>query len=204
MSAAAPLHRMVAWAHRLLAEILRPGDLAVDLTAGNGGDTEFLYRCVGRGGRVLAFDLQEDALAGAAGRLWKAEAQVHLPQGDGADLSAPGIYLIHDDHARIRAHCSESPRAAIANLGFCPGGDRSIVTGVRSTCMALSAALELLAPGGRAAVVVYVGHEGGREEADGVESLFASLPPGLWLTLRMGVPNRAESPFLLLAEKRRL
>ena len=44
-------------------EHLKPGDTAVDFTMGNGNDTLFLSRTVGEGGRVYAFDIQEEALA---------------------------------------------------------------------------------------------------------------------------------------------
>ncbi len=60
------LIRVVLWAHQLLAEVLSPGDTAVDLTAGNGTDTLFLARLVGPVGRVIAFDIQQQALQNTA------------------------------------------------------------------------------------------------------------------------------------------
>ena len=39
------------FSHELMGACIRPGDLAVDATAGNGGDTEFLCRLVGEQGR---------------------------------------------------------------------------------------------------------------------------------------------------------
>ena len=41
---------------------LKPGDVAVDFTMGNGHDTEFLSKTVGPEGFVYAFDIQEQAL----------------------------------------------------------------------------------------------------------------------------------------------
>ena len=49
-------------AARYVEEILRPGDVAVDATMGNGKDTQFLCELVGETGRVYAFDVQEEAL----------------------------------------------------------------------------------------------------------------------------------------------
>ncbi len=60
------LLRMAPWAHAFLAEVLPPGSLAVDLAAGNGHDAHFLYRLVGERGRVLAFDVQHEALQATA------------------------------------------------------------------------------------------------------------------------------------------
>ena len=56
-------------AARYMEEILRPGDIAVDATMGNGKDTQFLCELVGETGRVYAFDVQEEALERTAARL---------------------------------------------------------------------------------------------------------------------------------------
>lgn len=40
------------------AQVLRPGDVAVDATAGNGHDTLFLAQAVGPSGTVYAIDVQ--------------------------------------------------------------------------------------------------------------------------------------------------
>ena len=44
---------------RFILAHLRPGDVAVDCTMGNGNDTAFLSESVGETGRVYAFDIQE-------------------------------------------------------------------------------------------------------------------------------------------------
>ena len=69
MMSASPLTRIVPWSQQLLAEILDPGETAIDLTAGKGKDTLFLYRTVGAGGRIIAFDVQPRALELSAERL---------------------------------------------------------------------------------------------------------------------------------------
>lgn len=196
-----PLHRLVSWSHRLLSEVLSPGDFAVDLTAGNGADTEFLYRCVGHEGKVLSFDIQEKAIEATTERLYRLGAAVFRTPA-GGEMASPGIHLVQDDHARLGEYCRDAPRGCIANLGYRPGGDRAISTEAHSSSAALKCALDLLAPGGRIAVVAYSGHEGGLAEASQIDAQMTSLPPAEWLTLRIGVPNREGSPFLLIAEKR--
>ena len=52
-----------------MEDILREGDVAVDATMGNSGDTAFLCKLVGETGRVYAFDVQEEALERTAARL---------------------------------------------------------------------------------------------------------------------------------------
>lgn len=46
-----------------LAARLADPRLCIDATCGNGGDTAFLCRLVGEGGRVLGFDIQPEAIA---------------------------------------------------------------------------------------------------------------------------------------------
>lgn len=195
--------RLIPWAHHFLSEILRPGDLAVDLTAGNGHDTLFLFKAVGDGGQVLAFDLQQAALERTAERLHAAGAAVTL-QTDRTPLPAsiPGVHLVRDCHSRLADYLHQPPRAIIANLGYLPGGDSALITKSVSTLGALRTALKFLAPGGRIAVVVYVGHPGGREEGAEVETLFRGLPAGQWQVLKLEAANRQQAPFLLTAQKR--
>jgi tRNA A58 N-methylase Trm61 len=44
---------------------LKEGDTCADFTMGNGHDTAFLSKTVGKNGHVYAFDIQEDALISA-------------------------------------------------------------------------------------------------------------------------------------------
>ena len=56
----------------LLSRALRPGDVAVDATMGNGHDTLALARLVGEAGHVYAFDVQRAALDATRARLEEA------------------------------------------------------------------------------------------------------------------------------------
>ena len=47
---------------QFILEHLSEGEVAVDFTMGNGNDTLFLSKTVGKKGRVYAFDIQESAL----------------------------------------------------------------------------------------------------------------------------------------------
>ena len=196
-----PPNRLVPWAHRFLADILRPGDSAVDLTAGNGWDTLFLFGCVGSSGTVLAFDIQEEALGTTAERVRSAGARVGRPD-PGEEPTEPGVFLILDDHAHLERYC-RSIRGAVANLGYRPGGARQTATSTPRTRLALSAAMARLEVGGRMVVVTYVGHPGGREEAEMVEELFGGMDAGRWSTVGLSVPNQPLGPRLFMAERRK-
>lgn len=201
-AAALHLTRIVAWAHELLAPALHSGDLAVDLTAGRGRDTLFLFHQVGPTGRVLSFDVQPAALLQTETLLTTAGAVVHWHDSVRApDCSAPGVHLLGVGHERLSDYLDAPPRAVIANLGYLPGGPHEIATAAETTRKALDHAYASLVPGGRLAVVAYPGHAGGAAEAAMVEAFFARLPVAAWLTLRLTLPNAPDGPLLLVAQK---
>jgi SAM-dependent methyltransferase len=143
----------------------------VDATVGNGHDTLFLARQVGRGGRVYGFDIQQAALDAATVRLHEAqaEAQVRLFKAghEGmADLLPP------EARGRIKA--------VLFNLGYLPGSDKQTVTQPDTTIVALEGILQWLAPDGVVSVLAYTGHPGGREEAECVKAWAAKLPQERW------------------------
>lgn len=196
------LPHIISWSHRLVREVLLPGDLAVDLTAGRGRDTLELCRAVGPEGCVLSFDIQEQALSDTRERLECEGVVVDACLTISPPEDACGAWLIHADHRELSSYLSRPPRAVIANLGYLPGGDRQIKTRPDSTGEALQTALSHLLPGGRLVCVLYTAHEGGAEEAATVERIFTSLSSRDWFVLRLQVANRVQAPYLLVVEKR--
>lgn len=142
-------------AHRRVGERLGPGAAAVDATAGNGHDTLFLARKVGPAGRVFAFDIQRQALNNSRARLEAAGC-------------AAWVVFFRASHARllekIPVQYESAIQAVMFNLGYLPGGDKTIITRAPATVAALTAGLRLLAPGGILTVLAYPGHAGGASE----------------------------------------
>ncbi len=197
-----PLTNVVKWGHEILAEIIEKGQLVIDLTAGNGYDALKLYQIVGDSGQVIAFDIQTKALQNTQQRLVAAGARVRMHQAEEGPLPAdPGVDLVADGHQRLVAYLPGAPQAVIANLGYLPGGDQSLITRPESSLQALRQASELLAPGGRIAVVVYPGHPGGLDEGKQVDQFFTDLSEDVFQVLRMQVVNKTKAPYLLVAEK---
>jgi len=196
------LTRIVSWSHSLLLEVLQPGDLAVDLTAGKGRDTLMLADAVGPGGKVVAFDVQAEALVQTAARLKAAgHSTLFWPEGEPIP-AAPGCYLVQGCHSSLQNSVGQQLRAVIANLGYLPGGDPAQVTCSLTTVAALQQSLQLLEAGGRLAVTVYPGHSGGAEEGAAVLEMLKDLSSAAWQVLQLVVANHGMAPYLLVAEKK--
>ena len=176
---------LVEQAQRALAAVLRPGDIAIDATVGNGHDTLFLARQVGADGKVYGFDIQQQALDNAYTRL--------LAAGESAQVA-----LYHAGHEAMAvvlpATLTGRVRAVMFNLGYLPGGDKQRTTGGATTLAALYPAAALLAPGGVISVRAYTGHPGGREEAGQVKRWALSLPRDLFATAVEVPPGRQGTP----------
>jgi len=69
---------LVEQTQHLITPYLRPGDSAIDATAGNGYDTAFLANTVGPHGHVYAFDLQQKALTATKSHLATRDLS-HIP-----------------------------------------------------------------------------------------------------------------------------
>ena len=74
-------------AHAFLQRYVCPGDTCIDATAGRGRDTAFLCRLTGETGRVLAFDIQEEAVRQTRALLEQEglSAEVYLDSDPGDD-----------------------------------------------------------------------------------------------------------------------
>ena len=185
-----PILRSARWiAAGYMQQVLRPGDLAVDATMGNGHDTQRMAELVGPEGRVIAFDIQAQAVEKTRLRLTEAGLEDR-------------VTLVRDSHARMAAYLPAAPRLIAFNLGFLPGGDKAVTTLLDSTLTAVDAAMELLAPGGMLLVCCYPGHAEGARELEALRALFASVPPQRFNILEHTFLNAGEgAPVCFAAEK---
>lgn len=178
------------YSHTLLADCVRPGDAVVDATAGNGHDTLYLTTLVGQTGHVYACDIQADALTNTRALL------------DTHHVTTP-VTLIHDSHATLADYLTGPIRAAIFNLGYLPGSDRTQITRPSTTIPAIQALQERLTPGGRIIIVCYWGHDGGQQEKDALDAYMPTLPQKEWTCLRYEFLNQQHCPpVLYVVEKR--
>jgi len=182
-------HPILNQAHAWVERVLRPGDLAVDATVGNGRDTAILAERVGPGGRVIGFDLQQDALDAASARLTSPGT------ADRVTLVRTG----HEGMARVVAQHfpGRRPKAVMFNLGYRPGGDRAFATRPVTTLPALAAALDIVLPGGIITIVCYPGHAGGKDEQDAVLAWARAIPSVRATVVLYQFWNAVNAPCLL-------
>ncbi len=180
--------RPTALAQGLLRDVIHGGDQVIDATAGNGHDTLFLAECVGESGRVLAFDVQEAAVASAREKITQAGF-------------AERVIFFQESHERMEAHAAaESAAAVMFNLGYLPGEDHERTTEPGTTLNALEATARVLKPGGVLSVICYPGHPAGAVEAEAVEKWMTARSSRGWRVARYGaVGTRRPAPFLLVA-----
>ncbi|WP_029743338.1 tRNA (mnm(5)s(2)U34)-methyltransferase [Streptococcus suis] len=178
------IKRPIHLSHDFLAEVLTPEDLAVDATMGNGHDTLFLAQ---RAGKVVAFDIQEQALTTTAEKLEKA--------------GLTNAKLVLTGHENLDQYVEEC-KAAIFNLGYLPSADKSVITLPATTLQAIEKVLDRLVVGGRLAIMVYYGHEGGALEKDAVLDFISQLDQTVFTAMLYKPLNQVNTPpFLVMVER---
>ena len=168
---------------------IKKGGVAVDFTMGNGHDTLWLSEAVCESGKVYAFDIQPQAL----------ESSRRLLEQKGA---ANNYTLILDSHSNVLNYVSEKICIGMFNLGFLPGGDKSITTKRETTMIAIRAAIELLDADGALLIAVYPGHEEGSIEGELIEKELETLNRRELCASKFKIVNSPTSPFFFLVERK--
>lgn len=177
-------------AHEWLRNIIRPGDWVIDATLGNGHDALFLAQCVGEQGKVVGFDVQQQALDAATANFRRHEV-------------GESVYEWHlASHARVADLVTRPVRAVMFNLGYLPGADHAVITSTEETLAALAAATALLMPGGMLTVVCYPGHDGGDREAEAVKAWAKGIGVGWHVVHYEKWATRQPAPELIALQKK--
>lgn len=172
----------------ILAHI-KPGRVAVDFTMGNGHDTLWLSEHMGEEGKVYAFDIQQQALDSTERLL--------------DESNAPKNYtLIKASHHLVKDYVKEKICVGMFNLGYLPGGDKSITTLRETTLLAVDAAIDLLEEDGGLLIAVYPGHAEGAVEGQLINEKLSLLDRKVFCVSRLQIINSPTSPFFFLVERR--
>lgn len=179
---------LLALEKSLISPHVKVGGVAVDFTMGNGHDTLWLSRAVGDAGRVYSFDIQQQALDSTAALLSSERAE--------------NCTLILDSHSNVKKYVEEPICVGLFNLGFLPGGDKSVTTLVETTLPAIRDGIDLLGDGGALLIAVYPGHAEGTREGEAIERMLADYDRRKICCSKFRIVNSPSSPFFFLVEKK--
>lgn len=163
---------------------LKPGDTAIDATAGNGNDTLKLLQKIGENGKVFAFDIQKQALL---------TTQDKLKQNGYSNYE-----LILDSHSKMDKYVNSAVSCVIFNLGYLPGSDHSICTKSETTITAIEKSLNLIHDDGFVSVTVYYGKNSGTDEKDSVMNFLKTIDHKKYTVLLFDFYNRPNNPPLTI------
>lgn len=168
--------------HRFIKTYLSKGGFAIDATAGNGGDTLLLCETVGENGRVLAMDIQRQAVENTR-KLVEEKGFSHLVQ------------VVQDSHANLAQYAApESADCVVFNFGWLPGGDHNVFTQKESSLSAIEQGLACLKTGGIMSLCVYYGRNNGYEERDAILEYVRGLDHRKYTVLVVDFANRINDP----------
>lgn len=172
----------VSITHQWIREHVKPGDFCIDATAGKGNDTAFLCELVGATGRVLAFDILEDAVQSTRFFL--------IERG----LDSIGFVRL-DSHSHMDQYTQpETVDCIVFNFGYFPGGDRSMFTLAETSVEAIMKGLTLLKPDGIMCLSVYYGGLNGVTERDAILACLKALDPKAYTVIVCEFLNRQGNP----------
>lgn len=179
-------------AHNLLEKELTGGNIVIDATVGNGHDTVFLAKLVGKQGTVFGFDVQQQAIS---------TTQQQLKQ-----VQFENFFLFHASHSEMDMHIPKRQHGKIKlimfNLGYLPGSDKTIITQANTTLIALKKSIVLLEANGVLTITAYPGHIGGEEETKQVKLWCEQLDPLIYTLEQIRSSEKITAPRLFIVRKK--
>lgn len=174
-------------AQQIVRGSVSQGETVVDATLGNGHDALFLAQLVGADGKVLGFDVQQEALDASSHKLVQA----------GVSEEVMEFHCV--GHESLEEYVQAPLAAVMFNLGYLPRADKAVITTAETTLPALEQALDGLKVKGVLTVMCYPGHSGGELESEAVVAWASALDRGQARVMRYGMLNAPNSPAFLIA-----
>jgi len=165
--------------------------IAIDATVGNGHDLFKIASLLLKDpkSQVYGYDIQKEALEKSQARLKEAFSEEEFSR----------IQWIHASHEAFPEDLEVD--CVVYNLGYLPGGDKSVTTKTEKTLVSLKNALAILKPGGIVFVTCYPGHEEGALELEALLSWSETLNPGQFSSSHLAITNREKAPQVLIIQK---
>lgn len=179
-------------AHSYWKAHLRQGDFAIDATLGGGYDALFIASLILKGGGELwGFDIQKEAIQRSEKRLQENLSSQEMKQ----------VTLFHASHQKFPLHPTKKPSLIVYNLGYLPGGDKTIVTQTKNTLQSVTHALSLIKKGGVLSITCYRGHQEGEKEERALIKWLHALPYKNYTLSYQKWLHGIKTPSLILIKK---
>lgn len=180
-------------AHNLWKNLLQDGDGVIDATCGNGKDSLVLSKLLQekKETHLVCMDIQQEALN---------NTKLLLEKTFPTFLPFTEFHL--GSHEKLHTPKTGKIKLIVYNLGYLPGGNKSLTTRVSSTLASIKDGLGILSSGGLISITCYPGHEEGAREESALIDFLSSLDPKDWSASYFQFQNRKTSPSLLLIQKR--
>ncbi len=168
--------------HYIIKDFVLNKEVAIDATLGNGYDTDFLSSLFKK---VYTFDIQKEACDNYSAN------------------KKDNVEVINDSHHLFKKYINEKVDCIMYNLGFLPGGDKSITTLHKTSLESIKEGLEILKNGGIMTICIYRGHSEGKIEESCILEYLKTLPKNQFGVMVQTYLNRQEiSPLLVVIEKK--
>jgi tRNA G37 N-methylase Trm5 len=178
------IKKVIPFVHSIVKENITENDCVIDMTMGNGNDTLFLSQL---SKKVYAFDIQEEAIKATEKLLDKNKVN--------------NVVLVHDSHINVLNYINEQVSIVVFNLGYLPGGDKSISTTYKDTIKAIENVLSILKQNGFIILTVYPGHKEGKIESDHLLDYVHSFSSKDYNVITYQFINKNNSPYNIIIEK---
>lgn len=167
---------------RFIEEYIEEGAFCIDATAGRGYDTVFLAKLVGPAGKVLAFDIQEEAIVSTKSLLIEERLE-------------NSVQVIQDSHIHMNHYAeAETVDCITFNFGYLPGGNHTICTQAETSIKAIEVGLRLLKRKGIMTLCIYHGGDSGFEEKNALMAYLKTIDSKKYIVLVNTFYNRPNNP----------
>lgn len=180
------LNKATDLAKNFISRVVSQDDTVIDATVGNGNDTLFLCELVGEGGRVIGFDIQDEAITKTKKKLMERNMLSRAK-------------LINTGHENLKEYVNTSVSAIMFNLGYLPGNGHKITTKSHTTLTAIKQGLDLLDKKGLMTIAIYPGHPEGAKEKERLLEFLTTIDQKKANVLKMEFINQINNPPLLVA-----
>lgn len=170
------------WCHEIIRLQVKREGYYIDATMGKGNDTAFLCELAGEKGKVIAFDIQKEAVEMTREKLRQKNLESRAT-------------LILDGHEQMKKYVENGSADVICfNFGYLPGGDHSIATKATTSIQAIEQGLDVLKSGGMMSLCIYSGGDTGFEEKEQILKYLKDLDAKKYTVIKNEYWNRGNHP----------